>query len=110
MDDAVIRGNNDHDGPSPHFVPKIPKTAAHYLGDSRNIQGMVRIFASSHGFKQRKRLYLVCLLVGNSTPVTHQATVYFRFPFMKRQGVFLPSLLLTSPSKGFLSVKIAGTQ
>lgn len=39
MDNAVIRGNDDHDDPSPHFVPEIPTTAAHYLDDSGDIQG-----------------------------------------------------------------------
>ena len=39
MDNADIRGNDDHDDPSAHFVPKIPKTTAHYLDNSRNIQG-----------------------------------------------------------------------
>ena len=58
MDNAVIRGNDDHDSPSPHFVPEIPKTTAYYLGDSRNSHGAV-LFSVLLAVNMENAFYLV---------------------------------------------------
>ena len=75
LDNAVIRGNDDHDDPSAHSVPKIPRTAAQYIRDRRNIQGKGEVFGS-----------LTAVNIGNVplnlnlTLVAHQASTYLRFP------------------------------